>query len=112
MAIDICDPDYCTVKRSRPWLKSHKFRHDEPNVTLSLRDLTKNTPSPFCSLFSLEEFQAYEYLGDLDKYYHHTGYVFPVARVELLSTTLATVNCLYRIGMGKSLDVSKAVLWG
>jgi hypothetical protein len=31
--------------------------------------------SQFCDLFSLAEFQGFEYLGDLDKYYG-TGFVY------------------------------------
>ncbi|KAG1743644.1 histidine phosphatase superfamily [Suillus paluster] len=37
--------------------------------------------SPFCDLFSLEEFQAYEYYQDLLKYYK-TGYGNPLGRVQ------------------------------
>ncbi|OAX34013.1 phosphoglycerate mutase-like protein [Rhizopogon vinicolor AM-OR11-026] len=37
--------------------------------------------SPFCDIFSLEEFQAYEYYWDLLKY-HETGYGNPLGRVQ------------------------------
>jgi Histidine phosphatase superfamily (branch 2) len=32
--------------------------------------VAKGAHSPFCSLFTLDDFRAHEYLGDLDKYYH------------------------------------------
>ena len=32
--------------------------------------LAHEQPSPFCALFSLAEFQQYEYLMDLEKYYN------------------------------------------
>ncbi|KAK2464684.1 hypothetical protein APHAL10511_003260 [Amanita phalloides] len=37
--------------------------------------------SPFCSLFSLDEFASFEYASDLDKYYG-TGYGQPLGRVQ------------------------------
>jgi hypothetical protein len=37
--------------------------------------VAKQVTSPFCGLFSEKEFEAFEYSGDLDKYYG-TGYVF------------------------------------
>lgn len=57
-----------------------------PGADLSLEDipplialcpfhtLAKEEISPFCSLFSIPEFQAYEYHQDVDKYYR-TGSV-------------------------------------
>lgn len=32
--------------------------------------VAKEAISPFCDLFSQEEFQMYEYAGDLQKFYH------------------------------------------
>ncbi|KAF8629279.1 hypothetical protein AX15_003537 [Amanita polypyramis BW_CC] len=43
--------------------------------------VAKITYSPFCSLFSLEEFKYFEYAFDLDKYYG-TGYGQPLGRVQ------------------------------
>ncbi|KAF8076951.1 phytase [Lyophyllum atratum] len=40
-----------------------------------------NGLSPFCKLFSNEEFQQFEYSGDLDKYYN-TGYGQPLGPVQ------------------------------
>lgn len=38
--------------------------------------LAKETPSPFCALFTDAEFAQFEYFGDLDKFYN-TGSVYP-----------------------------------
>lgn len=38
------------------------------------------TLSPFCTIFTFEEFEAHEYYDDLSKYYH-TGWVCPSSRV-------------------------------
>lgn len=35
--------------------------------------VAKEAISPFCSLFSEEDFEIYEYVGDLEKFYN-TGY--------------------------------------
>lgn len=35
--------------------------------------LAKEKPSPWCSVFEQQDFDRYEYFGDLDKYYN-TGY--------------------------------------
>jgi Histidine phosphatase superfamily (branch 2) len=32
--------------------------------------LAKETPSPWCGVFSQREFDGFEYYGDLDKYYN------------------------------------------
>jgi len=37
--------------------------------------VAKGTKSPFCDLFTQEEFEAFEYYGDLNKFYGF-GYVF------------------------------------
>ncbi|KAF8887236.1 histidine phosphatase superfamily [Gymnopilus junonius] len=43
--------------------------------------LATGNPSPFCDLFALEEFEQYEYNGDLDKFYG-TGYGQPLGPVQ------------------------------
>ncbi|PPQ92757.1 hypothetical protein CVT25_003866 [Psilocybe cyanescens] len=43
--------------------------------------LAKETPSPFCALFSDAEFAQFEYFGDLDKFYG-TGYGQALGRVQ------------------------------
>jgi len=39
--------------------------------------VAKETPSPFCLLFSPEDFSQFEYFGDLDKYYGTGLVLFP-----------------------------------
>ncbi|PPQ78901.1 hypothetical protein CVT26_011710, partial [Gymnopilus dilepis] len=43
--------------------------------------LFKEAPSPFCDLFTREEFAQFEYFGDLDKFYG-TGSGQPLGRVQ------------------------------
>ncbi|KAF9556503.1 phytase, partial [Agrocybe pediades] len=43
--------------------------------------IVKETPSPFCNLFTPEEFAQFEYFGDLDKFYG-TGYGQPLGPVQ------------------------------
>ncbi|KAF8887235.1 phosphoglycerate mutase-like protein [Gymnopilus junonius] len=43
--------------------------------------LVKEAPSPFCDLFTPEEFAQFEYFGDLDKFYG-TGYGQPLGPVQ------------------------------
>ncbi|KAH9482157.1 3-phytase B [Psilocybe cubensis] len=43
--------------------------------------LAKEIPSPFCSLFTEDEFAQFEYFGDLDKFYN-TGYGQALGRVQ------------------------------
>lgn len=64
-----------------------------PGVTLTNMDVyslismcafhtvAHDTLSPFCSLFSQQEFQAFDYSGDLDKYYG-TAYGQPLGPVQ------------------------------
>ena len=40
--------------------------------------VAKETLSPFCTMFTEEDFRAFEYYGDLEKYYK-TGYVISKA---------------------------------
>jgi len=41
--------------------------------------VAKEAVSPFCSLFSKEDFEIYEYAGDLEKFYN-TGYTLQSPR--------------------------------
>lgn len=47
----------------------------------SFDTLAKETPSPFCDLFTEDEFEGFAYVGDLDKYYG-TGYGQELGRVQ------------------------------
>jgi len=77
-----------------------------PGANLSLEDipslislcpfhtLAKEETSPFCALFSIPEFQAYEYHQDVDKYYR-TGYgqrLGPVQGVGYVNELLARLT--------------------
>lgn len=56
--------------------------------------LAQEETSPFCALFSLEEFQQYEYLTDLEKYYNR-GYgqrLGPVQGVGYINELLARLT--------------------
>ena len=44
---------------------AHAIMHLCPFETVAKEKL-----SPFCSIFSEEEFEIYEYAGDLEKFYH------------------------------------------
>jgi len=60
--------------------------------------LATEVPSPFCSLFSAQEFAHFEYFSDLDKYYG-TGCVFvlwKLSQVKLTDTMLGMDNPLVR----------------
>ncbi|KAI0693629.1 acid phosphatase [Cerioporus squamosus] len=43
--------------------------------------VAKGTMSPFCSMFSEDDFRAFEYYGDLEKYYK-TGYGNPLGAIQ------------------------------
>ena len=63
--------------------------------------VAKGELSPFCSLFSKEDFEIYEYAGDLEKFYN-TGYA---SRFRSIVTTRPIVRSS---GMGVLWELSKA----
>ena len=58
-----------------------RLNSNAPDANLTLDDISnlislcpfetvaKETPSAFCDLFSLDEFEGFEYFGDLNKFY-------------------------------------------
>ena len=62
--------------------------------------VAKEKPSPFCSLFSEEEFEIYEYAGDLEKFYN-AGYASHLS-------TVATPPIIRSSGMGVLWELFKA----
>ncbi|KAF8575066.1 phosphoglycerate mutase-like protein [Ramaria rubella] len=56
--------------------------------------LAKETPSPWCGVFTQQDFENYEYFGDLDKYYK-TGYggaLGPVQGVGYVNELIARLT--------------------
>src|ERR1700722_11224633 len=64
--------------------------------------VAKTTRSPFCNLFTRAEFQAYEYHGDLNKYFH-TGYAYAYAIHYLYSSLFTATD--KRSGVSKALGM-------
>ena len=62
--------------------------------------LAKERPSPFCPLFSKEDFAIYEYAGDLEKFYN-TGYT---SHLFFAGTPLT----IHSSGMAAPWELSKA----
>ena len=70
-----------------------RLNSDAPGANLTAQDayavmhmcpfdtVAKETISPFCDLFSKEDFEIYEYAGDLEKFYN-TGYMLRLLRDE------------------------------
>ena len=65
------------VERLHKSAKGSKVTEEDIHRLMALcpfETLAHERPSPFCGLFSDEEFRALEYFGDVEKYYK-TGYV-------------------------------------
>jgi hypothetical protein len=77
-----------------------RFNSGAPGVNLTAQDayaimhlcpfdtVAKEVISPFCSLFSEEDFEIYEYAGDLEKFYN-TGYILQSSHNRDTSLTVS-----------------------
>ncbi|KAG2012915.1 hypothetical protein CC2G_009864 [Coprinopsis cinerea AmutBmut pab1-1] len=57
-------------------------------------------PSRFCALFSGEEFEGYEYLADLEKYYNRGWVIFPRCTVIVAEYSNSLVPCRHGQPLG------------
>ncbi|KAI9458279.1 phytase [Russula earlei] len=99
-------------EESKTWLKlfassiKKRLRKAAPGAKLTNKDVynlmslcafhsqAKMAPSPFCGLFTANEFKDYEYHADLGKFYSngHGGYLGPVQGVGYVNELLARLT--------------------
>jgi hypothetical protein len=75
MAVNICTPDTARLNDATPGADLTDADTHNLIPMCSFESVSNDALSPFCDLFSEEDFHGYEYEGDLGKFYG-TGLVF------------------------------------